>query len=156
MKTKTISPLEKIMGKRTLTRGAGIKVKVEPMTLERLMARVENSDNGQYDYSGPDGEGNSESSISCGVIQLFDLSPATSPKEQALYLASIMGLRRVNRSGIQGYQVILSDVVGEEAWAATKAAAFQGPITVNPNTGNKIQIYIVTADCLVDIYNSEI
>jgi len=48
-------------------------------------------------------------------------------------------------------QVVLSDVVGCTNWKETKAVAYQGPITINPNSKNKIQLYIITWACLPEL-----
>jgi len=48
-------------------------------------------------------------------------------------------------------QVVLSDVVGSTNWKETKAVAYQGPITINPNSDNKIQLYIITWACLPEL-----
>ena len=53
-------------------------------------------------------------------------------------------------------QVLISDTITSTDWAESKKhASFKGPITVNPNSGNKIRVWIFKVTDIVKIYNSK-
>ena len=85
------------------------------------------------------------SRISCGVRTVAGLHHHHTAKEQALNILYAMHT---------GYQVLFSDTrQNRDAWKEAKAIAHKGPVTTNPNTGNRIQVFIVTKDQVLDIYN---
>lgn len=95
------------------------------------------------DYS----EEKRELGYSCGIIEVGELSDGTNAKDQARMLADIFDTAKG--------QIIISDIASSKAWKATKKIAYKGPITVNPNSGNKIRIYIITKPMVVKIYYSK-
>lgn len=107
-----------------------------------------------------------ETDISCGINQISELSHHATPKDQALLLAQAL-LDGRDDDDTKPYikphpkrihqfsrQVIFSDRVNNgKNWAAAKHFAHKGPITINPNSKNAIQLFIVTMNDLVNIYN---
>jgi len=98
----------------------------------------------------------SEMPGTCGMHVVHDLEDRTPKLEQVVCLLEAFGFEPLDDHRIAIGQVLLTDAMGSEnnRWTATKKKAYKGPITINPNTGNKIRTYIVTKDMLVKIYNS--
>ena len=82
----------------------------------------------------------------CGIGGIKHLNNATSPKEQALMIASLM----VND---QLSQVVITDTIKSKAWAATKSVALPGPVTRNFKTKNDVRHWTVTPDMIETIFN---
>ncbi len=94
----------------------------------------------------------------CGGKIVYNLDPYASAKSQAAYLAQFLEYRYEDEGPLRGqsFQIVIADTVDSEAWAATKAVAHKGPITVNPNSGNKVRMWIITRNMLSDIFNSKL
>lgn len=64
-------------------------------------------------------------------------------------------IERLEDALIQGEtcQVILSDTLQNEKdhWKETKALSYHGPARINPNSDNKVKVYICTMETLRDL-----
>lgn len=142
---------------KTLPRGIAIKAKTpkRERTLEEQLQEILDIQKLDDDYSYPDDPPASEdeSFVSCGIKEVFELGESVPAKVQAAFLWRVMGKPSFKKTS-PAFQVILSDVLDEErgAWAETKALAYKGPITVNPNTKNQVRLYIITQDELKQLF----
>jgi hypothetical protein len=80
----------------------------------------------------------------CGMRHLYELDTNDNIQKQIEDLENAL-------AGVT--QVILTDTTKEEKtrWAATKSVCYQGPSTMNPNSGNHIKIYIATTGSLAEL-----
>lgn len=158
---KNLPPLPKNLRK------AGKTYAPKPLTLDDLIPMAKNlSDDWGDDIDGVDVE--HEPDMSCGTSLLSGLDSTHTPRQQALILLRAMfssqpeapaSLGKASSNGFtKSRQVLFSDTVGtkdaDSRWAAAKAAAYKGPVTVNTNSNNKIQVYIVTSDEILEIFNT--
>lgn len=85
---------------------------------------------------------NSGTSISCGVRQMFDLYEGDTIDDQ---------IDSLDNALINSSQVIFSDTMDSTECKELKRFSFKGPITVNPNSGNRIRVYIATRGTLAKL-----
>lgn len=88
----------------------------------------------------------------CGMRTIVDLEEDCSLANQIRWLETAFE-DEYNGGGSGASQVLITDVVSEEkkVWAETKAHSYHGPATVNPNTGNRIKVYICTKETLREL-----
>lgn len=87
--------------------------------------------------------------ISCGVTQLNGLSSSDDLEDQ---ISSIIEAFEGSDYGPDpSSQILISDTISSNGWLETKAAAHKGPITINPNTDNKIRVWIITKGTLTKL-----
>lgn len=88
----------------------------------------------------------------CGMRTIVDLYSEYTLEEQIDMLQKAFA--DSDYGGSRGAsQVLITDVTSSEknTWAETKAHAYHGPVTVNPNTGNRIKVYICTKETLKEL-----
>ena len=88
-----------------------------------------------------------DTEISCGINQMSCLFEASIEEQLYAILRTFSG----NEQLFDAAQIIFSDKISSNYFKATKEVSYQGPISVNPNTGNKIQLFIFTVECLPDL-----
>jgi len=109
-------------------------------------------------YDNPAYEDSNELDGSCAFDYISGLKDV-SPQMQALGILAALGTSerkvKTSKKGILSRQVIFTDTITNgSVWAEAKAIAYKGPITVNTNSGNKVQLYIITESEVEALYNS--
>lgn len=86
-----------------------------------------------------------ELSGNCGVAVLYDLSPKDTARSQFKKIVDTLDITSWDgQDEDSGYgQVMISDTVKSKNWEFTKKHAKKGVVSYNPNSGNKIQVYVV-------------
>lgn len=123
------------------------KTKAKRKTLKQIRQEYYNKQqNLSADMTSIDGQ--------CGMKLIYNLGGTKTSQIATLLDTFFDGLNPYHNLGVS--QVLITDTTTSTDWAESKKhASFKGPITVNPNSGNKIRVWIFKVTDIVKIYNSK-
>lgn len=123
------------------------KTKAKRKTLKQIRQEYyDNQQNLNADVTSIEGQ--------CGMKLIYNLG-GNKTSQIATLLGTFFGGLNPNHN-LEVSQVLITDTTHSTDWAKSKKhASFKGPITVNPNTGNKIRVWIFKVTDIVKIYNSK-